>query len=261
MAGGTLPTQVPSSIAQEPIDSNQDVGIEEDSSEFISELQEVDDTSYVEDSGFVPQVSSIEMDRQTFIQDIYDEDCNIDYVNINSISIDYRPELKMSSSGGLHGIDKMVNGGKTITQCYEEIKACTSENLSERAHIDGGSQANVTGDRNLLFFQKEVQHGPRLRVADGSIHRCNVVGFTCIPCPTAPDGSGRIFVQTWYKEGFPGTIVSPDRIGKQYNCKKATLQWELGGNNCIVSFTSPDKPAIDIPLRQIGGLLFSEQLI
>jgi hypothetical protein len=162
-----------------------------------------------------------------------------------------------SWSTSYFGINSIVRNGASLKKYYEKINAITCDSIREKAHIDGGAQTNVTGNKDLIWYMKTVKQGPKLRVADGTIHRPSHEGYLCLPCPTAPNGTNKLFVHIWYIEGFPSTIISPNRIGRQYQCGTANLTWPIDGSDCTVRLAHKRTKQRDIyiPAVQLEGLL------
>ena len=128
-----------------------------------------------------------------------------------------------------------------------------------RAHMDGGSMANTTDRRELLWNFKE-KPGCTLRVADDHPHYPTGTGFVRVP---SDDACGYREIRCYYTPTLPATILSPASMCKQFQCSSYSSLTHFGDGTSSVSLHHCKRISQNVvfPLIPVRGLLYTSPLI
>ena len=131
----------------------------------------------------------------------------------------------------------------------------------EQGHVDGGSMATTTNHCDLLWFYCDLSGPvPALKVADDTQHFPIGLGFLRVP-----DNSSRGYqeVECFYTPTLPVTIISPDKIGRQFRCTGYTSVSNFTGLGCKLRLYHCRRVSDDvsIPLQLCRGLLVTAPLL
>ena len=131
----------------------------------------------------------------------------------------------------------------------------------ERGHADGGSMATTTHRKDLIWYYKDFStRGPTLKVADDHPHYAIGHGYLRVP-DSSPLGYRQI--ECLYTPSLPVTIISPDKVGRQFKCRGYTSVSNFDGVGCELRLHHCRRISEDvsIPLTLCRGLLFTDSLI
>jgi len=167
-----------------------------------------------------------------------------------------------STTCALYGMPSKLRQLKASTSLdvYKVLHEDNTIELNTRAHIDGGSQATTTHRRDLLWhFKWSVDILPSLAVADAGLHRPLGTGYLRVP--VTGNDKGYEMVRCYYTPTLPVTILSPDRMCRQYGCRGHTSVSTLGGKGSLELWhCRRNRENVMLPATVHRGLLYSDQL-
>jgi len=140
-----------------------------------------------------------------------------------------------------------------------------SPDLPPRSHCDGGALATISDSLKYFwnyheFTPEERVQQPRLKVADATLHTPVGIGYLKIPCRQAP---GYVFVIAFYILTIPATILSPDSLGRDLDCKGYHTYSDFKDDRALLQMIKCSSCTGDLhfDLQRIRGLLFMDPLI
>jgi len=163
----------------------------------------------------------------------------------------------------LYGMSPQLRELKVTSRLdvYKLHRENSLEDLDQRAHIDGGSQATTTNDLSLLWhFKYSVEPLPPLAVADAGRHQPVGVGYLRVPVQGGDKGYE--MVRCYYTPTLPVTILSPDRMCHQYGCRGHTSITTLGEKGSLELWhCRRRRENVLLPATVYRGLLYSDMLL
>jgi hypothetical protein len=104
-----------------------------------------------------------------------------------------------------------------------------------------------------------VRNPPVLKVADNHQHSPTHQGYLQIPI----DGGIELMVTCYLTPSLEATIVSPDAIGREFQCRDYTSVSNFDGVGCSLTLRHCRYASRDarFPLLLVQGLLYTEPLL
>ena len=175
------------------------------------------------------------------IDEGYDTAMDTDEINILQMSYDPISIALQPSSKDWHQTERTIH----------EVR----QQSSTLGHMDGGSMATTTDQKELLFDLVPLTTAPKLRVADSRAHIPTHTGKMYLQTTSARP----VIVQCFYTPSLPATILSPTSIAKRERGTGYSATANLSGKDCTVTIHKQhEREDIRVPCWLKQGLLFAD---